>query len=186
MLEWKRKKSDLDSEWCDTHIFHLKKTLKKKENVKMKSHRWEVRQDCCYFMVNEILPVNVGCVLFLFCLTVCNISGTLLAIVLISSDLRTLTCPQSHLVMLEYVSFARLHLFLGWLFKYCLWIKYVYTSVYRLPQYYYMFQGMEKCKELGLAKSIGVSNFNHRQLQKVLDNCTTKPSNIQVHTEFKR
>lgn len=29
---------------------------------------------------------------------------------------------------------------------------------------------MEKCKELGLAKSIGVSNFNRRQLQMILDN----------------
>ena len=43
------------------------------------------------------------------------------------------------------------------------------------------FQGMENCKRQGLAKSIGLSNFNTKQLQDVLDSCTIKPAVLQVH-----
>lgn len=32
----------------------------------------------------------------------------------------------------------------------------------------------------GRAKAIGVSNFNKRQLQGILDICTIKPANLQV------
>lgn len=39
---------------------------------------------------------------------------------------------------------------------------------------------MEYIQELGLAKSIGVSNFNIKQIQRVLDNCNIRPANLQV------
>jgi aldehyde reductase len=39
---------------------------------------------------------------------------------------------------------------------------------------------MEKCVELGLTKSIGVSNFNSEQLEKVLAIATIKPVVNQV------
>ena len=42
------------------------------------------------------------------------------------------------------------------------------------------FQGMEKCKELGLAKSIGVSNYNVSQLERILAKCKVPPANNQV------
>ncbi|XP_055373739.1 aldo-keto reductase family 1 member B1 [Condylostylus longicornis] len=39
---------------------------------------------------------------------------------------------------------------------------------------------MEKMVELGLTKSIGISNFNKKQIQRLLDNSKTKPSNLQI------
>ncbi|CAH1392219.1 unnamed protein product [Nezara viridula] len=40
-------------------------------------------------------------------------------------------------------------------------------------------KGMEDCVKLGLAKSIGLSNFNHKQIQKILDIAEIKPVNNQ-------
>ena len=40
---------------------------------------------------------------------------------------------------------------------------------------------MEGCVVSGLTQSIGVSNFNSEQLQRVLDNAHIKPAVIQVH-----
>lgn len=44
-------------------------------------------------------------------------------------------------------------------------------------------RGMEKCFELGLTRSIGVSNFNSRQLTRLLDSAIIKPvmNQIEVH-----
>ena len=39
---------------------------------------------------------------------------------------------------------------------------------------------MEKCVELGFAKSIGLSNCNSLQVQSILDSCTVKPVTNQV------
>lgn len=39
---------------------------------------------------------------------------------------------------------------------------------------------MEYIQELGLAKSIGISNFNIKQIQRILDNCKIRPANLQV------
>lgn len=41
-------------------------------------------------------------------------------------------------------------------------------------------KGMEECVDLGLAKAIGVSNFNSKQLQRLLDHCRIKPANNQL------
>ncbi|CAH1392221.1 unnamed protein product [Nezara viridula] len=40
-------------------------------------------------------------------------------------------------------------------------------------------KGMEDCVKLGLAKSIGLSNFNHKQIQKIIDIAEIKPVNNQ-------
>lgn len=41
-------------------------------------------------------------------------------------------------------------------------------------------KGMEECVNQGLARSIGLSNFNSKQLQRVLDAATIKPVMNQV------
>jgi hypothetical protein len=40
---------------------------------------------------------------------------------------------------------------------------------------------MEECVKLGLTKSIGLSNFNSQQIQRILDNATIKPVVNQVY-----
>ncbi|CAH1175842.1 unnamed protein product [Phaedon cochleariae] len=47
-------------------------------------------------------------------------------------------------------------------------------------------RGMERCVELKLAKSIGLSNFNSKQVQRILDNCKIKPvmNQIEVNPYF--
>ncbi len=39
---------------------------------------------------------------------------------------------------------------------------------------------MEECVNLGLAKAIGLSNFNSQQVQRILDNSSIKPVVNQV------
>lgn len=39
---------------------------------------------------------------------------------------------------------------------------------------------MEEMVEKGFAKSIGLSNFNQKQIQRVIDNCTILPANLQI------
>nr|BAN20466.1 aldo-keto reductase [Riptortus pedestris] len=41
-------------------------------------------------------------------------------------------------------------------------------------------KGMEECVKLGLAKSIGLSNFNSKQIQDILDIAEIKPVNNQI------
>ena len=43
---------------------------------------------------------------------------------------------------------------------------------------------MEHCVNLGLVKSIGVSNFNIEQLKRVIDNSSIKPVTNQVTILF--
>lgn len=39
---------------------------------------------------------------------------------------------------------------------------------------------MEKQVDKGLTKAIGLSNFNVKQIQRILDNCRIKPENLQI------
>jgi len=41
-------------------------------------------------------------------------------------------------------------------------------------------KGLEECVKLGLVRTIGVSNFNSQQIQRILDNSTIKPAVLQV------
>jgi diketogulonate reductase-like aldo/keto reductase len=45
-------------------------------------------------------------------------------------------------------------------------------------------KAMEECFKLGLTKSIGLSNFNSEQIQRVLDIATIKPVVNQVIQEM--
>ena len=46
-------------------------------------------------------------------------------------------------------------------------------------------KGMEKCKNLGLTRSIGVSNFNSEQIKRLVNSSEIKPANNQVINEKK-
>ena len=39
---------------------------------------------------------------------------------------------------------------------------------------------MEECYEQGLAKAVGLSNFNSKQIQRIIDNSNIVPANNQV------
>jgi len=43
-----------------------------------------------------------------------------------------------------------------------------------------IWKSMEAVLEKGLTKAIGVSNFNQRQIQRILDNCHIPPANLQI------
>jgi diketogulonate reductase-like aldo/keto reductase len=47
-------------------------------------------------------------------------------------------------------------------------------------------KAMEECVQLGLTKSIGLSNFNSEQIQRVLDVATVRPVTNQVNTAVNR
>jgi len=42
------------------------------------------------------------------------------------------------------------------------------------------YKGLEDCVTAGLARNIGISNFNSQQIQRVLNEATIKPSNLQI------
>lgn len=52
--------------------------------------------------------------------------------------------------------------------------------IYSTVDYVDTWKAMEACVRSGLVRSIGVSNFNSQQLQRVLDICTIKPVTNQV------
>ncbi|XP_022115363.2 aldo-keto reductase AKR2E4-like [Pieris rapae] len=45
-------------------------------------------------------------------------------------------------------------------------------------------KGMEEAKRLGLAKSIGISNFNISQMERLLSNCEIRPAVLQVEVNL--
>ncbi|XP_055616189.1 1,5-anhydro-D-fructose reductase [Toxorhynchites rutilus septentrionalis] len=47
-----------------------------------------------------------------------------------------------------------------------------------------LWKAMEKVLEAGLARNIGLSNFNQRQIQRILDNCQIKPANLQIENHI--
>jgi diketogulonate reductase-like aldo/keto reductase len=49
-------------------------------------------------------------------------------------------------------------------------------------EYIDTYKSMEKLADKGLAKAIGLSNFNSEQIQKILDNCSVKPAMLQVES----
>jgi len=51
--------------------------------------------------------------------------------------------------------------------------------LYSTTDYLDTWKELEKCVQEGLVRSIGMSNFNSQQVQRVLDNCTVKPCNLQ-------
>lgn len=54
--------------------------------------------------------------------------------------------------------------------------KLIYSDV----DYVDTWKALEECVQKGLVKSIGVSNFNSHQLQRILDSCSIKPVTNQV------
>lgn len=59
---------------------------------------------------------------------------------------------------------------------------YSYSDV----DYMETWRGMEDVQRLGLAKSIGVSNFNKEQLQRVLNESSVKPVALQIEVYYYR
>ncbi|XP_062535919.1 1,5-anhydro-D-fructose reductase [Armigeres subalbatus] len=47
-----------------------------------------------------------------------------------------------------------------------------------------LWKAMEAVYEAGLARNIGLSNFNQRQIQRILDNCQIKPANLQIENHI--
>lgn len=54
--------------------------------------------------------------------------------------------------------------------------KFIFSDV----DYIDSWKGMEECVKQGLVKSIGVSNFNSKQIERILAICTIKPAVLQV------
>ncbi|XP_026332006.1 aldo-keto reductase AKR2E4-like, partial [Hyposmocoma kahamanoa] len=57
-------------------------------------------------------------------------------------------------------------------------------SAYDLIDYLDTWKGMEEAKRLGLAKSIGISNFNITMIERLLANCDIRPSVLQVEVNL--
>lgn len=47
-----------------------------------------------------------------------------------------------------------------------------------------LWKAMESIQQEGLARNIGLSNFNQRQIQRIIDNCQIKPVNLQIENHI--
>lgn len=54
--------------------------------------------------------------------------------------------------------------------------------VYSDTDFLETWQGMEECYGKGLAKSIGISNFNSKQIRRILEHCKVKPAVNQIES----
>ena len=57
--------------------------------------------------------------------------------------------------------------------------KFYYSDV----DYLETWQGMEEAVSRGLVRSIGLSNFNSQQIERVLASCTIRPAALQVNLQ---
>ncbi|KAI5642229.1 aldo/keto reductase family domain-containing protein [Phthorimaea operculella] len=57
-------------------------------------------------------------------------------------------------------------------------------KTYDAVDYLETWKGMEQAKKLGLTKSIGISNFNISQIERLLANCEVKPTVLQVEVNL--
>ncbi|XP_063835717.1 aldo-keto reductase AKR2E4-like [Ostrinia nubilalis] len=57
-------------------------------------------------------------------------------------------------------------------------------SAFEVIDYLDTWKEMEEAKNLGLAKSIGVSNFNISQMERLMQNCKIRPSVLQVEVNL--
>ncbi|KAJ8707010.1 hypothetical protein PYW08_011144 [Mythimna loreyi] len=57
-------------------------------------------------------------------------------------------------------------------------------SGYDIIDYLDTWKGMEEAQKLGLAKSIGISNFNISMIERLLANCEVKPAVLQVEVNL--
>nr|AEW46855.1 seminal fluid protein CSSFP006 [Chilo suppressalis] len=57
-------------------------------------------------------------------------------------------------------------------------------SGFDIVDYVDTWKGLEEAKKLGLAKSIGISNFNESQIERLMANCEVKPTVLQVEVNL--
>lgn len=54
------------------------------------------------------------------------------------------------------------------------------SFIFRDVDYVDTWKAMERLVDIGLVRSIGISNFNSQQIDRLLSNCRIKPVNNQV------
>ncbi|KAL0809817.1 hypothetical protein ABMA28_011309 [Loxostege sticticalis] len=57
-------------------------------------------------------------------------------------------------------------------------------KAFEVIDYLDTWKGMEEAKTLGLARSIGISNFNTSQMERLMEHCSIKPSVLQVEVNL--
>lgn len=81
---------------------------------------------------------------------------------------------------LDYVDLYLIHWPFGFKETASLWPVGEGEAAFSDVDYLETWSAMEECQKAGYAKSIGVSNFNAEQIERILKNCTIKPAVNQV------